>query len=131
MELIMDSMTAYELESAVPAAGGPAADAGMTPRDILGEICTPWCILVIGNLDAGPMRFTELKRAIDGISQRMLTVSLRALEREGLILRTVDAGKPIKVTYTLTAHGKSFVGPAKALIDWATEHAKSAGASAA
>jgi len=123
MELIMDSMTASEPENAVP-----SADAGMTPREILGEICTPWCILVIGNLEAGPMRFTELKRAIDGISQRMLTVSLRALEREGLILRTVDAGKPIKVTYTLTAHGKSFVGPAKALIDWATEHKNCAGA---
>lgn len=97
----------------------------MTDRDILGEVCTPWCIFVIRNLDDGPMRFTELKRAIDGISQRMLTVSLRTLEREGLVLRTVDAGKAIKVTYALTTRGQSLAGPAKALADWAREHTKS------
>lgn len=107
--------------------GAPANDAGMTDRDILGEVCTPWCIFVICNLDAGPMRFTELKRAVDGISQRMLTVSLRTLEREGLVLRTVDAGKQIKVTYALTEHGQSLAGPAKALVDWAREHIKSGG----
>ncbi|WP_225984765.1 winged helix-turn-helix transcriptional regulator [Noviherbaspirillum aerium] len=117
----MDSMNAAEL---LQDAGHGA---GMTPRDILGEIGTPWCIFVIGNLDGGPMRFTELKRTIDGISQRMLAVSLRALEREGLVVRTVDAGKPVKVTYALTDHGKSFAGPAKALIDWATEHTKFSG----
>ena len=122
MELIMDSMTAYELEGAVPAAGAPAADAGMTPRDILGEICTPRCILVIGNLEAGPMRFTELKRAIDGISQRMLTLTLRGLERDGLVSRTVEPTVPPKVTYALTELGTSLREPVKALGDWAIAH---------
>lgn len=112
----------YSMDTADLQDGVPAHDARMTTRDILGEVCTPWCIFVIRNLDTGPMRFTELKRAIDGISQRMLTVSLRTLEREGMVLRTVDAGKPIKVTYALTERGRSFAGPAKALIDWAGEH---------
>lgn len=116
----MCSMNTADLQSGVA-----ADDTGMTDRDILGEVCTPWCIFVIRNLDDGPMRFTELKRAIDGISQRMLTVSLRTLEREGLVLRTVDAGKAIKVTYALTTRGQSLAGPAKALADWAREHTKS------
>lgn len=103
----------------------PEIEPSKTTRDILNELCTPWCIFVIDNLASGPRRFTELKRAVEGISQRMLAVSLRVLERDGLILRSVDSGKPIKVTYALTERGKTFAGPARALIDWAIEHQQS------
>ena len=73
-------------------------------------------------LSGGSMRFNEMKRAIDGISQRMLTRSLRGLERDGLVSRTVTPSIPPRVDYELTELGESLRQPVKALGDWAIEH---------
>jgi len=68
------------------------------------------------------MRFNELKRTIDGISQRMLTLTLRALERDGLVTRTVYPSVPPRVEYELTALGRSLIAPVSALAMWAIDH---------
>jgi DNA-binding HxlR family transcriptional regulator len=73
-------------------------------------------------LAIGPHRFNELKRQIDGISQRMLTLTLRGLERDGLVSRTVEASVPPKVTYALTELGQSLREPVEALGQWAITH---------
>ena len=81
-----------------------------------------WSMLIVMILSQGPRRFSELKREIDGISQRMLTLSLRGLERDGLLTRTVTPSIPPRVDYELTELGISLREPVKALGDWAIEH---------
>ena len=81
-----------------------------------------WTVLVVKILGRGPMRFNELKRTIDGISQRMLTLTLRALERDGLVTRTVYPSVPPRVEYELTALGRSLIAPVSALAMWAIDH---------
>ncbi|MFC7529747.1 winged helix-turn-helix transcriptional regulator [Actinoplanes sp. GCM10030250] len=97
-------------------------DGGRTLRAILDQICNKWTLLVVATLDQGTVRFTELHHQIPGISQRMLTLTLRNLERDGLVSRTVFAEVPPRVEYALTAIGKSLIGPALALAGWAIEH---------
>ncbi|MBJ9673092.1 winged helix-turn-helix transcriptional regulator [Burkholderia gladioli] len=89
---------------------------------VLSRVGDKWSVLVIFLLQAGPRRFNELKRRIDGISQQMLTRTLRALEREGLVSRTVLPSSPPQVAYALTAIGQSLSGPVLALGRWACEH---------
>src|SRR5258706_8920757 len=91
---------------------------GSHVRDVLDTVGDKWSVYVITVLDAGTMRFTELKRAIDGISQRMLTVTLRALERDGLVERTVHAVIPPRVEYRLTPLGASLLGVVGDLMRW-------------
>ncbi|MBL7499001.1 helix-turn-helix transcriptional regulator [Frankia sp. CNm7] len=91
-------------------------------RDILDRVGDKWSVLVMNLLAAGPRRYSELHRAIDGISQRMLTVTLRSLERDGLVHRTVTPSSPPRVDYTLTAVGETLCAPVRALIQWADEH---------
>lgn len=79
-------------------------------------------MLIVMMLADGPQRFSELKRAIDGISQRMLTLSLRGLERDGLVSRHVTPTIPPRVDYELTELGDSLREPVKALGEWAIEH---------
>ena len=79
-----------------------------------------WAILVIDALGNGPMRFNEVLRSIAGISPQMLTLTLKALERDGLVVRRVFATIPPKVEYKLTPLGRSLIEPVRALIDWAT-----------
>jgi DNA-binding HxlR family transcriptional regulator len=79
-------------------------------------------LLVVATLDQGTLRFTELQQQIPGISQRMLTLTLRNLERDGLVDRTVHAQVPPRVEYALTPAGKSLIPPALALAGWAIEH---------
>lgn len=98
-------------------------DGGRTLRAVLDHICNKWTLLVVATLDQGTLRFRDLHRQIPGISQRMLTLTLRNLERDGLTERTVYAEVPPRVEYTLTATGKSLIGPALALARWAIEHA--------
>ncbi len=81
-----------------------------------------WSLLVIAILSGGPQRFTALKSAVDGISQRMLTLTLRKLERDGLVQRTAYAEIPPRVEYELTDLGHTMIGPVTALADWAVEH---------
>ena len=89
---------------------------------VLNRVGDKWSMLIVMILSGGPKRFSELKRAIDGISQRMLTLSLRGLERDGLLTRTVTPTIPPRVDYELTELGISLRQPVKALGDWAIEH---------
>ncbi|MEV0700698.1 helix-turn-helix domain-containing protein [Saccharopolyspora sp. NPDC050389] len=89
---------------------------------ILALVGDKWSLLVVAQLRDGPVRFGELHRAVRGISQRMLTLTLRKLERDGLVSRSVHASVPPRVDYALTALGESLLGPALALGGWAAEH---------
>jgi DNA-binding HxlR family transcriptional regulator len=97
-------------------------DGGRTLRAILDRICNKWTLLVVATLDQGAVRFTDLHQQVPGISQRMLTLTLRHLERDGLVSRTVHAEVPPRVEYELTPTGKSLISPALALAGWAIEH---------
>jgi DNA-binding HxlR family transcriptional regulator len=89
---------------------------------LLDRIGDRWTVLVIGTLSQGPLRFTELCRGIDGISQKMLTQTLRTLERDGLVTRTVHAEVPPRVEYVLTEAGRSLQQPLRALEQWTIDH---------
>jgi len=91
-------------------------------REVLDIIGDSWSLLAIINLQAGPRRFNVLRRMIEGISQRMLTVTLRSLEREGLVKRTVRPTSPPEVTYSLTEMGHSIAVPIGALGEWAVKN---------
>ena len=97
-------------------------DGGRAIRAILDHICNKWTLLIVATLDQGTLRFTDLRRQVPGISQRMLTLTLRHLERDGLVSRETHAEVPPRVEYTLTATGKSLIPPALALAGWAIEH---------
>ncbi|WAP50674.1 helix-turn-helix domain-containing protein [Arthrobacter sp. ATA002] len=87
-------------------------------RDVLDRVGDKWSVLVIVELASGTRRFRELQRAIDGISQRMLTLTVRRLERDGLLTRTVYPTVPAQVTYELTDRGASLTHLVKQLADW-------------
>ena len=97
-------------------------DGGQAIRAVLDRICDKWTMLIVATLDEGRMRFTELQRHIPGISQRMLTLTLRNLARDGLVSRTAFAEVPPRVEYELTPTGKSLIPPALTLAGWAIEH---------
>ncbi|KPC63228.1 winged helix-turn-helix transcriptional regulator [Streptomyces chattanoogensis] len=105
-----------------PAPGESEEDVCRQVLRILSLIGDKWSILVIGQLRDGTLRFGELHRAVTGISQRMLTLTLRQLERDGLLTRTVHAGVPPRVEYTLTELGTTLLDSAIALGEWATTH---------
>ena len=88
-------------------------------REILDRVGDKWSVLIIVGLCDGPQRFSNLKRALDGISQRMLTFTLRGLERDGLVKRTVYPTKPPGVDYALTTFGRTLLGPVFELATWA------------
>jgi DNA-binding HxlR family transcriptional regulator len=79
-------------------------------------------VLIVGTLGEGPRRFSELKRSIEGVSQRMLTLTLKGLERDGLVTRTVTPTIPPRVDYELTRLGRTLLEPVGALFEWATAH---------
>jgi DNA-binding HxlR family transcriptional regulator len=87
--------------------------------DVLARVGDKWSVLVVTKLGGGPLRFNELRRSIGGISQRMLTLTLRGLERDGLVTRTVFPIIPPRVDYALTALGRDLLDPVSALGDWA------------
>jgi DNA-binding HxlR family transcriptional regulator len=88
--------------------------------DILSRIGGKWSVHVVRLLAPGPMRFNEMRREIASISQRMLSLTLRGLERDGLVTRTVTPSIPPRVDYALTPLGMTLIGPIKALALWAT-----------
>ena len=90
--------------------------------DILNRIGDKWSVMVVGYLTRKTMRFNELRHAIGGISQRMLTLTLRNLERDGLVTRTVFSTVPPKVEYELTTLGRSLLEPVSELGLWARTH---------
>ena len=106
-------------------------DAGATIRAILDRIGDKWALLVVATLHDGRMRFTELQRHIPGVSQRMLSLTLRHLERDGLVSRTAYAEVPPRVEYALTSMGQTLIPPAIALAEWAVEHNPEIGVSRA
>lgn len=98
-------------------------ESGSCPmRDVLDRVGDTWSLLTIINLQPGPLRFNALRRSIEGISQRMLTVTLRSLERDGLVSRTVRPTTPPEVEYALTGIGRSIAVPIGALGLWAAEN---------
>ncbi|GAA3643662.1 helix-turn-helix domain-containing protein [Microbacterium awajiense] len=102
--------------------GAAGTEHGRAVRDVLDRIGDKWSLLVIGTLRHERRRFTELQRHIPGISQRMLTLTLRQLERDGLITRTVHAEVPPRVEYELTSLGGTLIVHAMALAHWAIEN---------
>ena len=97
-------------------------DGGRAIRGILDRIGDKWTLLVVATLDGEKLRFTELQHRIPGISQRMLTRTVRHLERDGLVSRTVHAEVPPRVEYALTPTGRTLIEPAVALAEWAVDH---------
>ncbi|MFD0687585.1 winged helix-turn-helix transcriptional regulator [Actinomadura fibrosa] len=91
-------------------------------REILDRVGDKWSLQVIALLGERTKRFTELKREIDGISQRMLTVTLRGLERDGIVTRTVYPVMPPRVDYSLTPMGATLMDAASTLVLWAETH---------
>jgi DNA-binding HxlR family transcriptional regulator len=100
-------------------ATGTAIEECREIHDFLSIVGDKWSLLVLGTLQRDTMRFTELQRAVTGISQRMLTLTLRQLERDGLVSRTVHATVPPRVDYALTELGMTFLEPVVALGRWA------------
>jgi len=90
--------------------------------DVLARIGDKWTVLVVGELGKGPKRFSEIRRALGSISQRMLTLTLRALERDGLLTRTVYPTIPPRVEYKLTKLGHSLLEPVSQLGLWARQN---------
>jgi|SRR5215469_2755032 DNA-binding HxlR family transcriptional regulator len=108
-------MTATESETA------PAVDSCRV-RSVLNRVGDKWAIYVVDRLGHGPRRFTELNRGIDGITARMLTVTLRGLERDGIVTRTVHAAVPPRVDYELTPLGETLLDTIGQLVAWADVH---------
>ena len=90
--------------------------------EILNRVGDKWSVLIVATLAEGPRRFNELRREIPSISQRMLTLTLRGLERDGLVSRTVTPSIPPRVDYELTELGNSLQGPITALAGWAIDN---------
>lgn len=91
-------------------------------REILDLVGDKWTLYIIASLKDGPVRFNELRRQIDGISQRMLTINLRGLERDGLVKRTLFPTIPPRVDYELTDVGRTLLAPVMALVMWASSN---------
>ena len=90
--------------------------------EVLQRIGDKWTVLVVGELGRGPRRFNEIRRALGSISQRMLTLTLRGLERDGLVTRTVFPIMPPRVDYELTKLGRSLLEPVNGLGLWARQN---------
>lgn len=102
--------------------GAHSSAACRTVTEVLSRVGDKWSMQVVMSLGGGALRFNVLRRAIDGISQRMLTRTLRNLERDGLVSRTVTPTVPPRVDYDLTSLGRSLVEPVNALGQWAIAH---------
>jgi DNA-binding HxlR family transcriptional regulator len=91
-------------------------------RDVLERVGDKWSILLIGTLQNGPLRYTDLQKAIPGISQRMLTMTLHRMNRDGLVSRNSYAEVPPRVEYRLTPLGATLLETVLALAEWAVSH---------
>jgi len=98
------------------------AEGSCEAREILALVGDKWSVYVVAMLSDGARRFSELRRAIDGISQRMLTLTLRGLERDGLVTRTVHPTVPPSVEYALTPLGRTLIPPIMTLVQWAEKN---------
>ena len=93
-----------------------------TISDLLARVGDKWTLLVISTLGSGPLRFNELRRRIGDISQKMLSSTLKALERDGMVNRTVLPSVPPQVSYELTALGSELLVPVSALAEWTKDN---------
>jgi DNA-binding HxlR family transcriptional regulator len=112
-------------EAAATAGDQASAAAERSPcraREVLQRVGDKWSVLSIDLLGQGTMRFTELHRAIDGITARMLTVTLRGLERDGIVTRTIHPVIPPRVEYALTPMGRTLLDTIAQLVDWTDSH---------
>jgi DNA-binding HxlR family transcriptional regulator len=100
-------------------------------REVLDRIGDKWTVLIISTLNAGPLRYSDLQASIPGISQRMLTQTLKHLERDGLITRTAYPEVPPRVEYELTKLGRSLMEAVIAMAGWAAAHHREIGANRA
>ena len=99
----------------------PTPDRCKAGREILDRVGDKWSIFIAVTLNEGPRRFNEIKRTIGIVSQRMLTLTLRGLERDGLVTRTVTPSIPPRVDYELTKLGRTLVAAIQPLVNWADE----------
>ncbi|MEV0416209.1 helix-turn-helix domain-containing protein [Streptomyces sp. NPDC050448] len=106
----------------VVSCGGEEGHEDCGIRDVLDRIGDKWSVLVVVELAQGMRRFRQLQRAVQGISQRMLTLTVRRLERDGLLTRTVRPTVPPQVEYALTPMGHSLTHLVRALADWSAQH---------
>jgi DNA-binding HxlR family transcriptional regulator len=97
-------------------------DSCVAVREVLNRVGDKWSVFIVQFLADGPKRFSELRRTIDGISQRMLTLTLRGLERDGLVTRTVFPTIPPRVEYELTELGRTLRKPIQTLAKWAQDN---------
>jgi DNA-binding HxlR family transcriptional regulator len=97
-------------------------DDGCPSRELLEIVGSKWTTLIVGRLEHGALRFTELQRSVAGISLKMLAQTLRHLERDGLVHREVFPDTPPRVEYRLTRAGESLAGPLASVRDWAQSH---------
>lgn len=97
-------------------------DRNCPTRTLLDRIADRWAVLVVGALDDGPLRYSELVQRVDGVSQKMLTQTLRGLERDGLLTRTMYPEIPPRVEYELTAAGKTLLPSVRGLAEWTKTH---------
>lgn len=97
-------------------------DRNCPTRRLLDRIGDRWTVLIVGALADGPLRYSEIGARVDGVSQKMLTQTLRGLERDGLVKRTLIPQIPPRVDYELTDAGKTLREPLKALESWAIQH---------
>jgi DNA-binding HxlR family transcriptional regulator len=91
-------------------------------RELLSRIADKWSVMIIVALAEQPLRFGSLKRKLDGVSQKMLTQTLRNLERDGLIVRLVNTGRPLKVEYRLSVLGDTLIALLQPLLQWAEQN---------
>jgi DNA-binding HxlR family transcriptional regulator len=97
-------------------------DSCVAVREVLNRVGDKWSVLIVSLLAGGPKRFSDLRRTIEGISQRMLTLTLKGLERDGLVTRTVYPTIPPRVEYELTELGRTLRKPIQSLAKWAQEN---------
>jgi DNA-binding HxlR family transcriptional regulator len=90
--------------------------------ETLARIGDKWTVMVVGALSKGPIRYNEIRRRVEGISQRMLTLTLKGLEQDGLVTRTMYPTIPPRVDYELTELGRKLIVPLQALSEWAREN---------
>lgn len=107
-------------ETSAPRGDVYAADC--PTRKLLDRVADKWSVLILLLLGHEAMRFNALKRRIEGVSQKMLSQTLRSLERDGLVSRTVVATVPVTVTYAITPLGSGLIGSLQSMIDWAETH---------
>jgi len=99
--------------------GGHSPEERRAFTDILAHIGDKWTVLVVGVLSLGPMRYSQISKLVEGVSQRMLTLTLKSLERDGIVTRTVYPTNPPRVDYELTERGKTLIVPLHMLWAWA------------